>query len=105
VVEPIFTRARIDGFGFDVEILAIASHLGFRIVEVPVRWRNDADSRVSFVQGAAAFFDPLRVRLGLWLGRHGGRRLKRLSGRSTRRPVGCCSAQGAVGLHSAPASS
>jgi len=73
VVAPVFARARIDGFGFDVESLAIARHLGFRIAEVPVRWRNDADSRVSLWQGAAAFFDPLRVRLGLWLGRYGPR--------------------------------
>ena len=73
VVEPVFSRARIDRFGFDVEILAIARHLGFRITEVPVRWRNDTDSRVSLVQGAAAFLDPLRVRLGLWLGRYGPR--------------------------------
>ena len=73
VVEPVFARARIDGFGFDVESLAIAERLGFRIAEVPVRWLNDADSRVSFGQGAAAFFDPLRVRLGLWLGRYGPR--------------------------------
>ena len=73
VIEPVFSRARIDRFGFDVEILAIAKHLGFRITEVPVRWRNDSDSRVSLVQGAAAFLDPLRVRLGLWLGRYGPR--------------------------------
>ena len=72
-IEPIFSRARIDRFGFDVEVLAIARHLGFRIAEVPVRWRNDSDSRVSLVQGAAAFLDPLRVRLGLWLGRYGPR--------------------------------
>jgi dolichyl-phosphate beta-glucosyltransferase len=73
VVEPVFARARIDGFGFDVEILAIAKHLGFRIAEVPVRWSNDDDSRVGFGQGAAAFLDPLRVRLGLWLGLYGKR--------------------------------
>ncbi len=73
VVEPVFARARIDGFGFDVEILAIARHLGYRIAEVPVRWKNDDDSRVGLRQGAAAFFDPLRVRLGLWLGRYGPR--------------------------------
>jgi dolichyl-phosphate beta-glucosyltransferase len=74
VVEPVFGRARLDGFGFDVESLAVARHLGFRIAEVPVRWKNDADSRVSFGQGAVAFLDPLRVRLGLWLGRYGPRR-------------------------------
>jgi dolichyl-phosphate beta-glucosyltransferase len=69
--EPVFARARIDGFGFDVEILAIAKHLGYRIAEVPVRWRNDADSRLSMAKGAAAFIDPLRVRFGIWLGRYG----------------------------------
>ena len=73
VVEPVFARARIDGFGFDVEILAIARHLGYRIAEVPVRWKNDADTRVSLAGGAAAFLDPLRVRLGIWLGLYGPR--------------------------------
>jgi dolichyl-phosphate beta-glucosyltransferase len=69
----VFGRARSSGFGFDVEVLAIARHLGYRIAEVPVRWRNDDDSRLSLVRGAAAFVDPLRVRLGLWLGRYGRR--------------------------------
>jgi dolichyl-phosphate beta-glucosyltransferase len=73
VVEPVFGRCRIDGFGFDVEVLAVARHLGFRIAEVPVPWANDADTRVSLARGAAAFLDPLRVRLGLWLGRYGSR--------------------------------
>lgn len=69
----VFGRARSDGFGFDVEVLAIAKHLGYRIAEVPVRWRNDDDSRLSLARGTAAFLEPLRVRLGLWLGRYGRR--------------------------------
>jgi dolichyl-phosphate beta-glucosyltransferase len=66
----VFRRARSDGFGFDVEVLAVARHLGYRIAEVPVRWRNDDDSRVSLLGGAAAFLDPVRVRIGLWRGRY-----------------------------------
>ena len=73
VARALFDRARSDGFGFDVEVLAIAKHLGHRIGEVPVHWRNDDDSRLSLARGAAAFIDPLRVRLGLWLGRYGHR--------------------------------
>jgi dolichyl-phosphate beta-glucosyltransferase len=73
VVEAIFAKAHIDGFGFDVEILAIARRLGYRIEEVPVRWKNDDDTRVSLMQGAAAFLDPFRVRLGIWRGRYGPR--------------------------------
>ena len=36
----IFSRVRIDGFGFDVEALFIARKRGFKTVEVPVRWAN-----------------------------------------------------------------
>jgi hypothetical protein len=35
----------------DVEILAIAQRLGYRIRQVPVRWRDDADSRLDLVAG------------------------------------------------------
>ena len=66
-IRPIFERTRIDRFGFDVVVLALAQRLGIPIAEVPVRWFNDADTRVSLVQGAKAFLDPVRVRLGMLL--------------------------------------
>lgn len=59
----IFRRTRIDRFGFDVEALALAQRQGLIMTEVPVRWANNPDTRVSLVQGAKAFLDPLRVRL------------------------------------------
>jgi len=71
VVGPVFERTRLDRFGFDVEVLAIAQRLGIRIAEVPVRWRDRPGSRVTLVQGGRAFLDPLRVRLGLLTGRYG----------------------------------
>src|SRR6185295_15240604 len=74
VVGPIFSRQRITSFGFDVEVLAIARHLGYGIVEVPVRWINDTESKVTMLQGARAFLDPLRVRLALALGQYDERR-------------------------------
>ena len=64
VVGPIFARTRIDRFGFDVEVLALAQRLGIPVAEVPVRWRNSPGSRVTLGQGARAFLDPLRVRFG-----------------------------------------
>lgn len=42
----IFPLQRIDGWGFDVELLAIAQHHGIQIVEVPVNWYYRSDSRV-----------------------------------------------------------
>ena len=58
----IFKRQRLDGFGFDVEVLYIAAHLGYRVLEVPVRWNDAAGSTVSMWRGVAAFLDPLTVR-------------------------------------------
>ncbi len=47
----LFARQRIDGYMYDVEILALAQRLGYRIQQVPVRWRDDGDSRLKLVAG------------------------------------------------------
>jgi len=73
-VSPIFARTRIDRFGFDVEVLALAQRLGIVIAEVPGRWHDSPGSRVTLYQGARAFLDPMRVRLGIMLGRYQLRR-------------------------------
>ena len=58
----VFSRQQLDGFGFDVEVLFIAKQLGFRSLEVPVRWDNVEGSKVSLLLGFAAFLDLLKVR-------------------------------------------
>ncbi len=58
----IYSQQTLDGFGFDVEVLYIAQHLGFRVLEVPVRWNDAAGTKVSLWRGLKAFGDPLRVR-------------------------------------------
>ncbi len=60
--EAAFRDSKLDGFAFDVEALVLAKKAGFRIVEVPVTWRNDEQSRVSFGRGLAAFVDLFRLR-------------------------------------------
>jgi dolichyl-phosphate beta-glucosyltransferase len=49
--KEIFRRQKVDAYMFDVEILAIARRLGYGIQQVPVRWRDDADSRLDLVSG------------------------------------------------------
>jgi dolichyl-phosphate beta-glucosyltransferase len=67
----VFRRQRLDGFGFDVEILAIARRLDIRMVEVPVRWINSADTRVHAVRDSfPMFLDLFRVRWNGLLGRY-----------------------------------
>ena len=42
-----FGRATIDGWAFDLEVLALASRLGYRVREVGVEWKDDQRSKVN----------------------------------------------------------
>jgi glycosyltransferase involved in cell wall biosynthesis len=66
----IFSLQRLERFGFDAEILFIAEKLGYRAVEVPVRWNDVAGSKVGTLQGLNGFVDLLRIRINSWAGRY-----------------------------------
>jgi len=60
----VFERAKANGLAFDVEILLLARRLGYRIEEVPVRWIDSPDSRVTLVGGPISMLlDLLRIRV------------------------------------------
>ena len=64
VAREIFQVQRIDGYMFDVEILVLCEQFGFRIREIPIRWRDDGDSRLDLIRGNARnFADVMRIRL------------------------------------------
>ena len=44
--EKIFSQSRIDRWGFDIEVLALARVMGFKIGIVPANWINDPHSHV-----------------------------------------------------------
>ncbi len=68
----IFGRARIDRFAFDVEAIVIARRLGLRVVEVPIRWANEPNSRVAIVRDSASMLvDLLRIRWYALAGAYG----------------------------------
>ena len=48
-----------DGFSFDVELILLASRRGLAVRELPVRWRNDAGSRVNAVRDSSAMLFAL----------------------------------------------
>ncbi|MEN6511287.1 MAG: dolichyl-phosphate beta-glucosyltransferase [Chloroherpetonaceae bacterium] len=63
VAKQIFSLAKIDGFGFDVEILYLAHKMNFKIAEIPVEWRNDTKSKISPVYDSLKmFFEILKIR-------------------------------------------
>lgn len=62
-IEPITSRQRLFGFAFDVEILFIASRLGYSIKEVPVTWRDDRRTKIKLFRDALGMFlDILKIR-------------------------------------------
>lgn len=63
----LFGASRIDGWGFDFEILALARAMGIRVVEVGVSWRHDPHSSVGAGAYLRTFGELLRVRARLLL--------------------------------------
>lgn len=67
----VFGLAKINRWGFDVEALALAKKMGYRIKEVPVRWVNSPMSHVKFRGYLSSLWDVLRVRWWLWRKKYG----------------------------------
>jgi dolichyl-phosphate beta-glucosyltransferase len=65
VARNLFGHHRIDGYMFDVEILYLARRAGYRVAQVPVRWRDDGDSRLALLSGNMRnLIDIFRIRFG-----------------------------------------
>ena len=63
VMRDLFTRQKVEGYMFDVEILLLASKLGYPIERIPVKWTFDPDSRFNPVRGMMCNFSELaRIR-------------------------------------------
>jgi dolichyl-phosphate beta-glucosyltransferase len=64
VAIKIFSKQKINDFGFDVEILFIAKKYGYKIKEIPVIWSNSLVSKVSpLLDSIRMFLDILKIRL------------------------------------------
>jgi dolichyl-phosphate beta-glucosyltransferase len=68
--KKVFMVARIPGWGFDFEILALAKKAGYKIKEVPVRWVDDKRSHIKFSAGLQFLRDLAIVRWRLWRGEY-----------------------------------
>jgi dolichyl-phosphate beta-glucosyltransferase len=65
----IFEQQRIEGFGFDPEILFLAKRHGLRVAEVPVRWSHDAGTKVNVIaDGIRMFLELLLIRWNVVVG-------------------------------------
>jgi glycosyltransferase involved in cell wall biosynthesis len=63
----LFSRATIDGWSFDLEVLALARRRGLRVVEVGVHWSDDPRSRMDPLRDAwRNVVELARIRVRLW---------------------------------------
>lgn len=66
--EKIFPKLTIFGWGFDVEVLALARKFKYKIKEVPITWDNDPNSKVNFWAYPQVLMQTVKVRLNLIIG-------------------------------------
>jgi len=67
----VFQQQRIQGFGFDPEILFLAKRHGLHTVEVPVRWAHDPQTKVRVLHdGLGMVADLAVIRMNSLLGRY-----------------------------------
>jgi len=64
--DKIFSRLTITRWGFDVEVLAIARLLGYKIKEVGITWVNDIRSHVSASAYLKVLLEVVKIRINLW---------------------------------------
>lgn len=64
----LFPLLSIEGFAFDIELLALARRYGYDIAEVGIRWVNDDRSTVKSSTFITVLIDVLRIRWRLWFG-------------------------------------
>jgi dolichyl-phosphate beta-glucosyltransferase len=77
--EDLFSVARIDGYGFDLEVLYVARRRDYRIAEIPINWTDQPGSKVRVIRdGVRMYRELLAVR------RHDAQGLYRRDGTSDR---------------------
>lgn len=74
--ETVFPLQLLTRWGFDIEILVIAKHQGYKIKELPVVWTNMGESKVGLSAYITTFIDLLKVKKNLWLGNYERKRKK-----------------------------
>jgi glycosyltransferase involved in cell wall biosynthesis len=71
--QTVFQLQTIEGWGFDPEILFIATKRGLRIEEVPVTWGHDERTRISYLRdGFHMLREMMIIRRNALMGRYNG---------------------------------
>ncbi|MCU0485253.1 MAG: glycosyltransferase family 2 protein [Anaerolineales bacterium] len=69
IAEKLFAKQTLTGWSFDVEILFISRRLGYEIVEIPIPWYYNAESKINVFRDSLRMgMDLLKIRINDWRG-------------------------------------
>lgn len=68
--KEIFSRQRIERWGFDIEVLALARALGYKIGIVPADWKNDPQSHVKMSSYFQVLWETVKIKWYLMSGKY-----------------------------------
>ncbi len=68
--ENIFSRSLINRWGFDIEVLALARALHYKIGIIPANWINDPSSHVSLFAYFQVLLETIKIRMNFVRGRY-----------------------------------
>ena len=67
IAEDLFRFQTMNGWSFDIELLYIARRRGYRVVEIPIPWYFNPESKLNVVQDAIQMgADILKMRWNAW---------------------------------------
>ena len=67
----IFPLQKLEGFGFDVEILVIAHLNKLKTKELPIEWYHNEDSKVNPIRDSIKMFvDTIKIKAGIYRGKY-----------------------------------
>jgi glycosyltransferase involved in cell wall biosynthesis len=74
VAEDLFTKQTLIGWSFDVEILFIAQQFGYKIIELPISWYFNSDSKIRVVHDSINMgVDLIKIRMNARRGVYGSK--------------------------------
>lgn len=65
VAKNLSKEIKSNGFEFDVEFLWRAKNYGYKIVEIPIEWKHERDSKFSLIYGFKMVISLIKIRFNL----------------------------------------
>jgi len=67
----IFSKAKINGFAFDAELLCLANLLGYKVLEMSVAWQDEKQSTLRIKSVWNIFWESLKIKRNILRGDYG----------------------------------